>query len=105
MSLHQVIKDASEIYSDVLLGPEFMDKFYSIFLTLSPASEKRFNDLEKQKKAFHGMLTTLLKLAEENDVLDKLKQIKIVHQHMNITQGTKVRKLSLTFFRGVGCFL
>lgn len=103
MSLQQAIKEASELYSDVLLGPEFMDKFYAIFLTLSPSSEKRFEDIEKQKKAFHGMLSMLLKMAEENDVLTKLKQLRRSHEHMKISNGEQV--LSVDILRGIRCLL
>lgn len=49
-SLGKFVKDVDDTFGTILLSPEFMDKFYAVVFTLSPDSEKRFGDMEKQKK-------------------------------------------------------
>lgn len=87
MPLSHVIKAIHNAYGSTLLSPEFMDKFYTVFFTLSSESEKRFADIDKQKKALHGMLHTLEQIAEDKEVFSKVQGLKEKHKDMKITPG------------------
>jgi hypothetical protein len=50
MPLARLVKDVEVTFGATLLSSEFMSQFYTVFFTLSPESEKRFGDIEKQKK-------------------------------------------------------
>lgn len=87
MPLAEEIKDIKKTYGESLLSVAFLEKFYSIFFTLSKESESRFQDVEKQKKALHGMLLALATMSEDKDIYEEIGKLKQKHDQMKITPG------------------
>lgn len=61
-NLAKTLKDTQDVFGELLMSRDFVDNFYICFFTLSPNSELKFVDVEKQKKAFVGFVTSILRM-------------------------------------------
>lgn len=64
-SIAHTLQEMREVFGEILMSSDFADNFYICFFTLSPNSELKFNNVEKQKQGFSGFITSLLKMVDD----------------------------------------
>lgn len=98
-SIARTLKDMRDVFGEILMSSEFVDNFYICFFTLSPNSELKFANVTKQKLAFSGFITSLLKMVDDpgiivfayvytfTEAVDKLEWVRKKHYRMRVSEA------------------